>query len=135
MQVQPIVLANVDTKSKGNNDLPDGFESILYKFIISTPYSIPTIVLAYVSGNMWAYIILSYFSKKERKILENWITKICLGILWFALVLLPIYFIHFKSLKFTVNRLIDIIITDIVISLAFQAIVIAVIYISHRKEK
>lgn len=109
------------------------FMEALVKLLISSPYAIITVAVAYISGHLWTYIIFAYFSKREKTILNENVGKIGLGLAWFALVLLPIYTMLYKSITITNIHLSEIVFTDLIISLALQAVILAIIYFLHRK--
>ena len=109
------------------------YMNALMALLTSNSYIIITVALAYLSGNIWLYIILSYFSKRERNFLNNTVGKVGLGILWFSLILLGIYIFVYRSI-ITIENMNEILITNLVISLALQAIVLLIINVLHRKE-
>lgn len=109
----------------------NAFINSLVESAASSPYILISLGLAYISGNLWACEIYFYYSKKERKILYSWIGKIGLGLLWFALVFLPIHIIVYKSIIINIVTLNELLITVLIVSFALQAI----IYFLHRKER
>lgn len=121
------------TESDVNNLIPKEFMDKLVETVITSPYLLLPVALAYISGHLWAYIILAYFSKRERKVLYSLVGKVGLGLIWFALVLIPIYIISYKNINITLARLQEIIITVLVISLALQTIILILVYFIHGK--
>jgi len=105
----------------------------LVKFLLNTPSLLVTICLAFLSGHHWIYIILTYVSKKERKILSSRTGKICIGLLWFILISVPISLILYRSIRFSLERLISISVTCAIYSLWLQAIIFITINLFERK--
>lgn len=111
------------------------FMDELVKLLASCPYAMITLAVANISGHLWTYIIFAFLCKREKTILNKEIAKIGLGLMWFALVLLPIYAVLYNSITVTEIHLAEIVITDLVISLVLQAVILAIVYFLHRKGK
>lgn len=126
-------LSNSILDSSNASEIPDAFLVALLQFLTSSPYIICIVALSYISGHLWVYIILSYFSKKERKILYSLFGKLSLGLMWFAVVLIPAYIVRFRSVNIIVEQLLEISITVLVIALALQLIALFVIFFLHRR--
>lgn len=126
-------LSNSILDSSNASQIPDVFLVALLQFLTSSPYIMCIVALSYISGHLWAYIILSYFSKKERKILYSLFGKLSLGLMWFAAVLIPAYIVRFKSVNIIVEQLLEISITVLVIALALQLVALFVIFFLHRR--
>ena len=126
-------LSNSIPESSNASEIPDAFLVALLQFLTSSPYIICTVALSYISGHLWVYIILSYFSKKERKILYSLFGRLSLGLMWFAAVLIPAYIIRFKSVNIIGEQLFEILITVLVIALALQLIILFVVFFLHRR--
>lgn len=119
--------------SEVSNELINKIVDSFTNLIISSPYLLIPFVCSYFFGYLWSYIILSYFSKKERKILCNIVGRISLGLLWLALVLFFTYTITYGSLEFNIDNLKNIIYTAVIISGAIQAVVFAAIITLYKK--
>lgn len=126
-------LSNSIPESSNVSEIPNAFLVALLQFLTSSPYITCTVALSYISGHLWVYIILSYFSKKERKILYSLIGRLSLGLMWFAAVLIPAYIIRFKSVNIIGEQLFEILITVLVIALALQLIILFVVFFLHRR--
>lgn len=126
-------LSNSVLENTNTSEIPDAFLVALLQLLTSSPYIICTVALSYFSGHLWAYIILSYLSKKERKILYSLFGKLSLGLMWFALVLIPIYLVRFKSVNIIGEQLLEILITVLAIAFALQLIILFVVFFLHRK--
>ena len=124
--------SGVEVTSSGGNSMTDWYNAFS-TLVIGSPHLLLISIMAHISGHTWTYIILSYFSKKERNILVSWIGKEALGIIWFTLVLIPTYLITYKSIYVKLYKIKNITATTIVISLAIQAILF--IIITYRKRK
>ena len=96
------VLENTNT-----TEIPEAFAAALLRFLTSSPYILCTVALSYISGHLWAYIILSYFSKQERKILYSLFGKLALGLMWFAIILMPTYVFVFRSFNIISAQLLE----------------------------
>ena len=104
----------------------------VFEHIISTPMYIATLFFAFLSGHLWAYIVLVYFTKKERALLTNICGKTILGILWFSFILIPIYLVTYKNLIINQENLIKVMSSVILFSLVTQLIVFIIINLVKR---
>lgn len=114
-------------------DMQNDFSNELLKLLAGSPLMLIAAALACCSGHLWSYIILSYFSKKERKILESFYGRISLGLIWFALLYIPLHLLHFKKLLFDLESIIQILPNVIIVSLALQALLFIIINFLFRK--
>lgn len=135
MTTQLTTIAETNTDVVNVSSFSEKFLAVLLQYITSSPYILFTVALAYLSGNLWVYIILSYCSKRGQKYLGSLVSKIGLGLLWFALIMIPIY--NCVHRKFTIEILLlpQIIATVWVLSFAMQAIVFIVVYFVYRKKE
>ena len=108
------------------NVIPSNFWDELLKVLASSPLMIVTVAIACGSGHLWAYIIFSHFSKKERKILESFFGRISLGLIWFALVLIPTHYIYNGNLSFNLDSITSTLPNVIIFGLASQAIIMVI---------
>ena len=104
------------------------------RLIISSPYYLIPFVSSYISGHVWSYIILSYFSKKERKILCSFQGRLSLGVVWSAFVFLITHLVMYLSLNVNLESYKNVIFLSTLVSLAAQGIILAVITFVYRKE-
>lgn len=118
-----------------NEALPSDIITAIIRLLVGSPPLLIMFASAYLSGHMWTYLILSYVSKKERKILYSLIGRVSIGITWFAFVAIPVSLIIYKNVLFSVERLVSISITTTVFSLASQAILLFVINVIAREKK
>lgn len=101
--------------------------------LIKSPQALITILLAWFSGNVWTYIILSYFSKKERNILNSNLSKISIGLFWFSLIFVFFHLVMYKNLIITFTNVLDSVVSVLIISLALQFIVLFFASVLNRK--
>jgi hypothetical protein len=100
-------------------------QKTIVKFIISSPKALAVIFFSFFSGNLWNFIILSYITKNNTKAIKHLDTnysKISLGIIWFALIMYPIYCIKFGLTEVLLDNVFSIIWQTLLISMFFQAI-------------
>ena len=115
--------------------LPPEVAAALIGLLVTSPPLLIAVTLAYFSGHLWTYIILSYVSKKERKILCSRLGRIGVGLIWFALLSIPVSAILYSNLLFSTERLASISITTAISSLALQAIILIAINFFARERK
>lgn len=133
MLEQPIILLDSNTEISDYHEIPKELIDAIVKFLISSPSILILTICMYFSGHLWVYIILSYISKKERKFLNNWISKTALGLMWFSLVFVLINLITYRNFNFNVILLLRSLITVTIIALAVQAIIFLIVNWLHRK--
>lgn len=107
--------------------VPSDIITAFIRIIINSPPLLVLSVTAYISGHLWAYIILTYVSKKERKILCSLLGRISCGVAWFALIAIPVSIVTYCNLLFTIDRIISISITTTIFSLALQSLILILI--------
>lgn len=101
--------------------------------LIKSPQALITVLLAWFSGNVWTYIILSHFSKKERKILNSNLSKVSIGLFWFSLIFVFFHFVMHQNLIITFTNVLDSLVSVLIISLALQFIVLFFASVVNRK--
>ena len=112
-------------------------ESQLVKAILDllskNPLALVSIGLAWISGNVWVYIILGYFSIKERDFLsKNW-CKMSVGIIWFSLIYVFFHLITYKNLIISFTNVLEHLISVVIISYALQFIVLLFVSVFSKK--
>ena len=115
--------------------LTDIFISKFVEWITSSPYLMILIAIMYLSGHIWVYIVFTYCSKKERKLLNSIVGRLVLGLLWIALILIPTYIITYKSTTIEWEYFTDILSTAVVLALAIQAVIFGLINFLCRREQ
>lgn len=66
-------------------------KEFIINFFLSTPKTIAILFFSFFSGQVWSYLIITYFKTKTKgnSILNKPYTKIGVGLLWFTLISLP----------------------------------------------
>lgn len=69
----------------------------LLEYIVTIPQLLFAAALSFLSGHLWIWVIYAYYfnSTRASKYLNNWAAKTALGVFWYAITLLPIYFYKF----------------------------------------
>lgn len=131
MQLPRVILTN--TTVTIDTDAIERLIQAAVDLLIKSPQALITVLLAWFSGNVWTYIILSYFSKKERNILNSNLSKISIGLFWFALIFVFFHLIMYKNLIITFTNVLDSLVSVLIISLALQFIVLFFASVLNRK--
>lgn len=114
--------------------IPDELIDAIVSFLVSSPKALATIIFSWVSGHTWSYIIFTYFRNKEKStdFFDGWIGKVSLGLLWFALVLLPINAIVNKSMQVDYESILNVAYTTILYAFVLQAVIFILITVFKR---
>ena len=115
--------------------IPPEIIDVLIKFLLKTPKILALSIFSYLSGHLWMFIILTYFKKgtKGNKILNNMVGRLSLGFCWYALVLIPVYWLFVGDCFLEYENILRVITPTIVFGLAFQ--LVSFIIISQVKGK
>lgn len=99
-------------------------KEFIVNFLLSSPKAIAVLFFSFFSGQVWAYLIITYFKSKTKgnTILNNKYTKIGVGLLWFVLISLP-YNLCTSGLKIDFKIIIENSLVCILISTMLQAII------------
>jgi hypothetical protein len=99
-------------------------KEFIINFLISTPKAIAILFFSFFSGQVWAYLIITYFKSKTKgnAILNNKYTKTGVGLLWFIIVAMP-YNLYMHGAKVNFENIIQHSIICILIGATLQAIV------------
>jgi hypothetical protein len=114
--------------------IPDELIDAVVSFLVKSPVALPTIILAWVSGHTWSYVVFTYFRNKDKStgFFDGWIGKVALGLLWFALVLIPINIIVNGSMQVDYESILKIVYTTIFYAMALQAVIFILITVFKR---
>jgi len=120
------------------NDVFNNFWNAAFDIIVSSPLMLLTIALAWVSGHLWAYILLSWFSKKERKrlvakLIDSRFGRIVLGLCWFSIIIIPVHLVFYRSLSFTFYSVISVLPNVLVFGLAIHTLIFAYVNFLFKK--
>lgn len=114
--------------------IPDEIVQTVITFILGSPKVLATLVLSWVSGHTWSYIVFTYFRDKAKSegFFDGWMGKTALGLLWFSLIMLPIYYLVHDSLTIKYDNVLSVIFSTILYSYVVQAIVFIAITLFKR---
>jgi hypothetical protein len=81
---------------KGLLIISSEIEKKIIEFLVATPKALALIILSFFSGQLWFFVLITYFKSnaKGNKYLNNYYSKLAIGIIWFIIVNLPIHFIR-----------------------------------------
>ena len=116
-------------KLKREITLPSEIENKIFSYILNTPSVLGTIAISFLSGHLWAFIIITYLKKgkKGKSFLNAKTGKTAIGLLWFSIIILPIYYISNGTFNIEYEKLLDSVVTTLLFGLALQAIIFALI--------
>lgn len=104
--------------------------------VINTPTLLFTVVFAFISGHLWSYTIIAFFTTKERDILSSILGKTVLGLIWFAVASLIANLIVNKCFYVGLDKLVTLLPSIIFYSIFIQAILFTVlVFIDKKKVK
>lgn len=109
-------------------------KNIVYKAIANSPQLLTLFVGSYFSGNLWIYLFFTYFKKssKGKSIIDTFMGRITLGLFWFIIFYLPIYFFKYGINDTNGDNLLSIIYITVLSGGFFQA---AILFISTIRDK
>lgn len=99
-------------------DIPEKISEKVIEYLIATPKALLFVVCSYFSGQLWLFIISTYFKKgkKGNKHLEGIIGRTALGIAWFALFLAPIHWLKFQTFQVEPENIFSILLGTILLA-------------------
>lgn len=99
-------------------------KEFIINFLLSSPKAIAVLFFSFFCGQVWAYLIITYFKSRTKgnAILNNKYTKIGVGLLWFILISLPYNLIVVRQ-NVDFNSIIENSLICILISATIQAII------------
>lgn len=115
-------------------NIPDKIIDTIVDFVVGSPKVLATIVLSWVSGHTWSYIVFTYFRDKEnsKDFFDGWLGKAALGLLWFSIILAPVYYLTHGSLQIEYEKILDVVFSTILYSYFFQALIFMTITVFKR---
>jgi len=76
-----------------------GLQNEVFKYLLKTPKALAFVFFSFISGYIWLYLILVWLkgstNNKATRHLDSGYAKTALGLLWFAIVMYPLYCIKF----------------------------------------
>ncbi|MUJ26323.1 hypothetical protein GNP82_18500 [Aliivibrio fischeri] len=114
--------------------IPDEIIQTIVDFLVGSPKVLAALILSWVSGHTWSYIVFTYFREKNKSVgfFDSWMGKTALGLLWFSLIMLPIYFLVHDSYTIEYDKVLEILFSTILYSYVVQAIIFIAITIFKR---
>jgi hypothetical protein len=109
------------------SSVPASISEPVLEYLRQTPYALAVLVFSYFSGQLWTFLILGYLKKGTagNRVLNSVAGKVSLGIAWFALVLVPIFYLSHESLRFTYDSILSVVIATLVAGLCAQVLTVA----------
>ncbi|EGR1045481.1 hypothetical protein EFU54_17695 [Vibrio cholerae] len=114
--------------------IPDEIVQTVITFLVGSPKVLATLILSWVSGHTWSYIVFTYFRDKTKSegFFDSWMGKMALGLLWFSLIMLPIYYLFHNSLSIEYDKVLLVIFSTVLYSYVVQAIIFIAITLFKR---
>jgi len=101
-------------------------EDQIVEFLRRTPQAAAVLAISFLSGQLWAYLVLvRRTSQKGTSLLKTIPAKTALGLLWFSFVLVPLYGVSCRSLVFHYEKILGLIVPTLVTGLFLQALIFA----------
>lgn len=127
------IVSTSDTAVTTSMGTSDNYVNAIMKLITGSPILLVCVLIAYVIGHLWTYVILTYFSKKGQSILSSKYGKFGLGITWLAIISIPYHSIVYGDMNVSLETLTTIWIPVLIIALAIQFAIIIIVNIIHKK--
>ncbi len=114
--------------------IPDELIDAVVGFFVSSPKVLATIILSWVSGHTWSYIVFTYFRDKSTSVgfFDTWMGKVALGLLWFSLILMPINYFVNDTLAIEYENVLKVLFSTVLYSFVLQAIAFITITLFKR---
>ena len=115
--------------------LAKAVEEQLIEALKRCPQAVVVLALSFISGHLWVYIVLLRpWTRSGSRLLENVVARTGLGLLWFSVVLVPIYLVNCHSASFRYEKLVELVVPTLVTGLFVQAIIFAIIMRPKRRK-
>jgi hypothetical protein len=117
------------SEGQSSDALPEDLKKRVVDFFLATPKALFFAVCSFFSGQLWVYIVFSYFKKstKGNTYLNNKYGKTALGACWFVLFMIPIYLFKYKSWQVDADKILGVILEAVLIGAFFQLVFFIVI--------
>lgn len=104
----------------------------ILEYLIATPKILALAIFSFLSGHLWIFVYFTYYKnitgKKGKGKINNKFGKLILGLLWYTLVLIPLYAYEYGQLiRFNYDGILELVISTIVIGLFLQALLLLII--------
>ena len=95
------------------------------EYLKQTPKAVGVLVCSFFSGQLWVFIIFAYLKKgsKGNKIIKSITGKTGIGLCWFSLVLIPVYYINNGDFFFMYEKIIELVIPTIIFGFFAQILI------------
>ncbi len=106
-------------------DVPLAVGEQVLDYLRQTPKAVAVLVVSYLSGHLWVFIITAFFRSRTRgdQLLKSVTGRTAVGLLWFASLLVPIYLLRFGGLHFEYANILELTVPTLVAGLFFQLLV------------
>ena len=108
---------------------PSGIEkevgTQVVNYLARTPQAVAYLFCSFMSGQLWAFIILASYKKSIRgdKYLQTIAGRTALGFAWFVVVLVPLYFWRYQTLNCHYTKLVNLVVPTVVLGLFLQVVI------------
>jgi hypothetical protein len=98
---------------------------VLSNYLRATPQAIAVLIVAFLSGHLWVYIITAYLRRntKGNRLLQSTAGRIAIGMAWLAVVMIPVYFTEYGTWPADYGNILAIVIPTIVLALFAQVVI------------
>jgi len=116
--------------AEAGENLGQGVQLVL-DYLKDTPKALGVLVFSLVSGHLWTFILFAYFkaNKKGNTILLSLVGRTSLGLCWFAVVMVVVYYFSFNTLNLSYQNILTITIPTLTFGLVLQAFTLLLIFI------
>lgn len=97
----------------------------ILKYIVSTPKATAVVFFSFISGNLWNFVVMSYLTNNAKavKYLDTYYCKVSLGIIWYSIIMYPLYCIKYGFTEVLLESVFNIIWQTLLIGLFIQGLV------------
>lgn len=100
---------------------------IVLDYLRQTPKAVGVLLASFFSGHLWVFMVLAIRTKtRGNTFLQPPIGRTALGLCWFTMIHLPLYFAKFRELDFKYNKMMQLAIPTVLFGLAIQVVLFAV---------
>lgn len=111
----------------------DVIKKPIEEFLISSPKLIVLLLASFFSGQLWLYIMYTYFygSNETERFINNKSGKTALGLFWFSIPFLLIYQLKYGIKKIDIENMLSIYLETIVFGFFIQIIIFILILLTR----
>jgi hypothetical protein len=102
---------------------PKIVESIV-AFLIATPRVLFSLIASFFSGHLWMFIVLTYAKRSRRgnTRIDNPYGRIAIGVGWFVLVMLVVYWVRYGCLDLQDERIMEVLIPTLAFGISLEMV-------------